>query len=78
MYEIKTEGVYKDFRMDKEKFDFSNYSAKSKYCDSKKVVVGKTKYETGGLAIKEFVVLKPNMYSFLVDNSSEQKKAKGV
>ena len=30
MYEIKTKDVYKDFRNDKEMFDFSNYSAKSK------------------------------------------------
>ena len=31
MYEIKTEDVYEDFSSDKEKFDFSNYSTKSKY-----------------------------------------------
>ena len=29
-------------------------------------------------AIKEFVGLKPKMYSFLVDESSEHKKAKGI
>ena len=29
-YEIKTEGVYEEFRSDKETFDFSNYSTKSK------------------------------------------------
>ena len=31
IYEIKTEDVYKDFSSDKEIFDFSNYSTKSKY-----------------------------------------------
>ena len=31
MYEIKTEDVYKDFSNNKEMFDFSNYSTKSKY-----------------------------------------------
>ena len=31
MYEIKTENVYEDFSKDKEMFDFSNTSAKSKY-----------------------------------------------
>ena len=37
------------------------------------------KYETAGVTIKEFVGLKPRMCSFLVDNSSEEKKkAKGV
>ena len=36
------------------------------------------KYETGGLAIEEFVELKPKTYSFLVHDNSENKKAKGV
>ena len=78
MHEIETEDVYPDFSSDKEMFNFSNYSTKSKYCDnSKKLIIGKMKDETGGVAIEEFVGLKPKMYSFLVDNS-EHKKAKGV
>ena len=36
------------------------------------------KDETGAVTIKEFVGLKPKIYSFLVDDSSEHKKAKGV
>ena len=44
MYEIKTKDVYKDFSNDKEMFDFSNYSTKSKYYDnSNNLVVGKIK-----------------------------------
>ena len=35
------------------------------------------KDDTGGVAIEEFVGLKPKMYSFLLDNS-EHKKTKGV
>ena len=31
MYEIKTEDVYEDFSSDKEMFDFSIFSNKSKY-----------------------------------------------
>ena len=31
MYESKTEDVYENFISDKEMFDFSNYSIKSKY-----------------------------------------------
>ena len=78
MYEITTEGVYEDFSSNKEMFDFSNYSTKSKYYDnSNKLVIGKMKDESGDVAIEEFVGLKPKMYSFLVDNS-ENKKAKGV
>ena len=78
IYEIKTEDVYEDFSSDKEMFDFSNYSTKSKYYDnSNKIVIGKMKDETGGVAIEEFLGLKPKMYSILVDNN-ELKKAKGV
>ena len=29
MYEMKTEGVYEDFRNDKKMFDFSNYSSQN-------------------------------------------------
>ena len=36
------------------------------------------KDETAGVAIKEFVGLKPKMYSYLVDGNSENKKVKGV
>ena len=36
------------------------------------------KDETGGVAIEELIGLKSNMYSFLVDYSSQYKKAKGV
>ena len=43
MYEIKTEDVYENFSKDKEMFNFSNYSAKSKYDDSNKLVLGKMK-----------------------------------
>ena len=35
------------------------------------------KDEIAGIAIKEFVWLRPKMYSFLIDNS-EHKKARGV
>ena len=77
MYEIKTEDVYRDFSSDREMFDFSNYSTKSKYYDnSNKLATGKMKDKTGGIAIEEFVRLKAKMYSFLVDNNSEHKKQK--
>ena len=69
----------KIFVKTKNVFDFSNYSTKSIfYDDSNKLVIGKMKGETGGVATKEFVGLKPITYLFLVDNSSEHKKAKIV
>ena len=79
MYEIKTEEVYESFSKDKEMFDFGNYSAKSKcYDDPNKLVVGKMKDETVGITIKEFVGLMLSIYSYLVDDRSEHKKAEGV
>ena len=79
IYEIKTEDVYEDFSNDKEIFDFSNYSTKLKYydCSNKLVVVGMTD-ETASVAIEEFFRLKPKVYSYLVDDNSEHKKAKDV
>ena len=32
------------------------------------------KDETGGVAIEEFVRLKPKMYSFILDNSQHKKR----
>ena len=79
IYEIKTEDVYGDFSNNKEMFDFYNYSHASKYYDdSNKLVVGKMKDETTGVAIKEFSKLKPKTYFFFVDDSTEDKKAKVV
>ena len=51
-------------------FDFSNYSTRSKYDDnSNKLVIGKMQDETGGVAIEEYVGLKPKMYLYLADNN---------
>ena len=56
---------------------FSKYPTKPKYYDySNKLVIGKMKGERTGVAIKEFAALKSRIYSFLVHDSSEDKKAK--
>ena len=79
IYETETEDVYEDFSNDKEMFDFSNNSTKSKYYDnSNKLAVGRMKDETAAVAIEEFFGLKPKIYSYLIDDNSENKKAKGV
>ena len=57
--------IYEDFSSDKEMFDFSNYLTKSKYYDDpNKVVIGKMKDETGGIATEEFVGLKSKCIRF--------------
>ena len=53
-------------------FDFSNYSAESKYYDySNTLLVGKMKDEMSGIAFKKLVGLKPKMYLILVSDSSK-------
>ena len=59
LYEIKNEDVYEDFSSKKEMFDFSNYWSKSKYYDNSSGLV------IDGVAIEQFVGLKPKMYSSL-------------
>ena len=79
MYEIKIEKVYEDFSNNKKVFDSSNYSTTSQYYDNlNKLVFGKMKDETTGVAIEEFVRLKPNEYSYLVEDNSEHRRAKGA
>ena len=50
---------------------------KKYYNNSSELVVGQMKDETADVVIKEFVELKPKMYSYVVDNSSDHKKSKG-
>ena len=42
------------------------------------LMVGKMKDETAGVAIEKYGGFKPKMYSYLVDDNSEDKKAKDV
>ena len=46
------------------------------YDDSKKLVIGKMKVETGGAVIRELVGLKPKMVTFLIDSNRKHKKSK--
>ena len=67
MCETKNDDVHEYFSNNKEMFDCTNYLTKAKFHDnSNKFVVGKMKDETAGVAIEEFVRLKPEMYSCLV------------
>ena len=62
--------LYEDFSSNKEMFDFSNYSTKSKqYDNSRKLATDKMKDKSGEVAIEGFVELKPKIYSFSVDNN---------
>lgn len=73
-YEIEADVVYKDFWNDKNKFDNSDYPEDSSYSDkSNKKVNGKSKDESGGIPVTEFIGLRSKMYSYIKDNSKGGK-----
>ena len=81
IYSIETEDFYKDIAYDvKTRFDTSGYPSD----ESRPLPVGKNKKvislmkdELGGEIMKEFITLRPKMYSYRV-GSSEPKKCKGI
>ena len=78
-YEIEAEDVYQDFWNDKDKFDNSDYPIDSPfYYNNNKKVIGKFKDEAAGVPITEFVGLKSKMYSYVKDNQTGGKTAKGI
>ena len=77
---IKTENFYKDIANDVEKrFDTSNYEVNRPLPTGKnKKAIRLMKDELGGRVITEFVTLRPKIYSYLIDDCKEDKKAKGT
>ena len=77
---IKTNDFYKDISDDVDnRFDTSNYEVKRPLLMEKnKKVIGLMKDELGGEIITEFVTLRPKTYSYLTNDSKEDKKAKGT
>ena len=77
---VKTNDFYKDISDDVDnRFHTSNYEVKRPLPIGKnKKVIGLMKDELGGEIITEFVTLRPKTYSYLTDDSKEDKKAKGT
>ena len=79
---IKTEDFYEDIANDVEKwFDTSNYDKNDKRplpIGKNKKVIGMFKDELGGKIMKEFCAPRAKTYSYLKDDDSEEKKAKGT
>ena len=77
---IKTKDFYKDIVRDvEERFDTSNYDVDRPLPKGKnKKVLGLMKDELGGGIITEFVALRPKTYSYMTDEFTEMKKAKGT
>ena len=78
-YEIKTEDIYQDMA---EEYDTSEYPTDHPlYSITNKKVLGKMKDEVKGVAIEEFVGLRPKMYSLKYTKNEKQvekKTAKGI
>jgi len=76
---METEDYYKDMERRKHLYDTSNYPKEHPlYSNVNKKVLGKMKDECGGIPIAEFVALKPKMYSIMMGDEKNIKKAKGV
>ena len=79
VYDIKTEDFYKDIAADVEtRFDTSGYEPNRPLPIGKnKKVIGLMKDVSGGKIMKEFIRLRPKIYSYRVEES-EPKKCKGI
>ena len=84
VYEIRTEDFYKDISEDVEaRFDTSGYVPDRPLPTGKnEKVIDLMKDELGGKIMKEFISLRPKMYSYRVDENggaqSEPRKCKGI
>ena len=79
---IFTETFFEDINNDVERwFDTSNYDKNDKrplQIGVNKKVIGMFKDELGGKIMKEFCALRAKTYTYLMDDDSEKKKAKGT
>ena len=77
--QIESDHVYEGFYENKNLFGSSDYREDSKIFDSiNKKVIGKIKDEVKEKIISEFVGLKSKMYSLVIVNNKEIKKAKNA
>ena len=79
---IFTEDFFEDINNDVERwFDTSNYDKNDKrplQIGVNKKVIGMFKDELGGKIMKEFCALRAKTYTYLMEDDSENKKAKGI
>ena len=79
---IFTEDFFEDINNDVERrFHTSNYDKNDKrplQISVNKKVIGMSKDELGGKIMKEFSALRAKTYTYLMDDDSEMKKAKGI
>ena len=75
-----SDNIYKDISGDvAARFLTSNYEMNRPLLKGmNKKVIGAMKDELGGKIMKEYVSLRAKTYSYLIDDGSEDKKAKGT
>ena len=74
---VQTEDIFADMAEHADLYDTSNYLPDHRlFSDANQKVIGKFKDELGGKAMKEFVGIRPKMYSYIGEESG--KRAKGV
>lgn len=82
MYYVETQDVYRDMLQHLHLYDTSNYPSDSPlFSNDRKKKVGVMKDELAGIPMKEFVALRPKMYSFIYNKNDEQlneKRCKGI
>jgi hypothetical protein len=79
IYKVETSDVYADMLAKSDLFDTSDYPSNHFiYSVNNKKKLGMMKDEYCGKSIKEFVGLRPKMYSLLDVDGGEKKTAKGV
>ena len=79
VYGNKTKDVYKDFHLDKNLFDLSDYPLHSRFFDPvNKKIISKMKDEFKGNIICDFAGLQSKLYSLISVDNEEVTKAKGV
>ena len=81
MANLKKDDIYKDIAKDIEtRFDNSNYELNRPFTKvkKKKNISGLMKDELGQKVMIDFLGLRAKSYSFLIDDCSEDKKAKGT
>ena len=79
IYKIIHDDFYKILKSLLQYFDFSNLDKSHFLFNNENLkVLGKFKDETGGVEIKEFVALRPKMYSMLFESGKVMKRVKGI
>ena len=79
LLDIKAEDVYKDMGENLDYYDTSDFPKDHPlYSQMNKKVLGKMKDECAGALISEAVCLRSKMYSILLENDKNIKKAKGT